>query len=91
MVWHSQLKQVLLQYGCFFVFSALVCTRVNDGVLFIEGNPRVPPFPLRPLDFQVAFLNGEKGDALVVSCVELCQILAGCRQRKNMLNVAALI
>lgn len=39
--------------------SVSLCTWVNDGVLLIEGNPGVPPFPLRPLDFQVALLNGQ--------------------------------
>lgn len=53
----------------------LICTWVNDGVLLTEGDPGVPPFPLRPLDFQVALLNCQQRDALVVSRVELCQVL----------------
>ena len=65
----------------------LICTWVNDAILFIEGNSGVPPFPLRPLDFQVALFNGQEGDALVVSCVELCQVLEKHRhQKKNMCN-----
>jgi len=60
-------------------------TWVNDGVLFTKGYSGVPAFPLRPLDFQVAFLDGQEGDALVVSGVELCQVLAECRnQKKNI-------
>lgn len=53
----------------------MIYTWVNDGVLLAKSNSGVPPFPLRPLDFQVALFNGQEGDALVVSCVELCQVL----------------
>lgn len=56
-----------------------MCTWVNDGVLLTEGDPGVPPLPLRPLDFQVALFDCQEGDALIVSCVKLCQILSKCR------------
>lgn len=70
---------------CAFFSTAFTLSRtwVNDGVLLIEGNPGVPPFPLRPLDFQVALFDGQQGNALVVSCVELCQVLVGHRQEKK--------
>ena len=53
----------------------LICTWVYDGVFLTEGDPGIPPFPLRPLDFQVAFFNCQQGDALVVSRVKFCQVL----------------
>lgn len=34
-------------------------TRVNNGVVLIEGNPGVPPLPLGPLDLQITLLDGQ--------------------------------
>lgn len=62
----------------------MIYTWVNDGVLLIEGDSGVPPFPLRPLDFKVALLNCKQGDALVMSCVELCQVLRGCKEKQRV-------
>lgn len=61
-------------FGVTSVPSSL-CTWINNGILFTEGNSGIFSFPLGSLDFQVAFLDGQEGDALVVSRVELCQVL----------------
>lgn len=63
--------------------SLWISTWINDGIILIEGNSGVPSFPLRPLDFQVALLDGQEGDALVVSSVEFCQVLAEHGHQRN--------
>lgn len=35
----------------------MIRTWVNNGVLLAEGDPTIPTFPLRPLDFQVTLFN----------------------------------
>jgi len=50
-------------------------TWVDDIIFLVEADPRAPPFPLGPLDLQVALLDGEQRDALVVRSVELRQVL----------------
>lgn len=59
-------------------------TWVDDGVLFIEGDSGVPSFPFGPLDLQVSFFDGQQGDALVVSRVELRQVLIKKEKKKKM-------
>lgn len=62
----------MCKFGCFRGSLILNSTWINDGVLFTESYFGVSAFSFGPLDFQVAFFNGQEGDALVVSCVELC-------------------
>lgn len=50
-------------------------TWVNDLILFIEGHSGALPLPLGPLNIQVSLFYGEGGDALVMSGVELSQVL----------------
>lgn len=61
-------------------------TWVNDLILFIEGHSGVLPLPLGPLNIQVALFYGEGGDALVMSGVELSQVLPKEPNRKYSLN-----
>lgn len=58
-------------------------TWVNDLILFIEGHSEVLSFPLGSLNIQVALLDGEGGDALVMSGVELSQVLPKEPQKKK--------
>lgn len=62
-------------YTCFNIVVFFICTWIDDGVLPTEGDPRIPSFPLRPLNLQVALLNCQEGDALIVSRVKLRQVL----------------
>lgn len=59
--------------------GAYVCSRTGvDNLLFLtKGHPGAFPSPLGPLDVQVALLDRQGGDALVVGRVELCQVLPG--------------
>lgn len=57
------------------VFMFSVHTGVNDLLLLAEGHSRASPLPLRPLDVQVALLDGESRYALVVRRVEFGQVL----------------
>ena len=55
-----------------------VCVRtwVNDLVVVVaEGDMGAPPPPLGAGYIPVALLDAQRGDALVVGRVELCQIL----------------
>lgn len=66
----------------FFFLKVDHFTWVNDFILFIEGHSGVLPFPLGSLNIQVALLYGEGGDALVMSGVELSQVLT--KEPKNV-------
>lgn len=50
-------------------------TRVNDLLILAEGHSRAAPLPLGSLDVQVALLDGESRDALIMCRVELGQVL----------------
>lgn len=68
------------------LFMAAHSTWVNDLILFIEGHSGVLPLPLGPLNVQVALFYGEGGDALVMSGVELSQVLPKEPNREHFLN-----
>ena len=56
--------------------GACTSTWVDDLLFFTEGHPGASPLPLGSLDVQVALLDSESRDALVVGCVKLCQVLS---------------
>ncbi len=60
---------------CSFFLKGDHFTWVNDLILVIEAHSEMLSFPLGSLNIQVALLYGEGGDALVVSGVELGQVL----------------
>lgn len=63
-----------------------VRTRVNDLLLFAERHPGGSLPPLGSLNFQVSLLDGQCGDAFVMSRVELGQVLSETQSDEWMRN-----